>query len=161
VATDYRIFDEPRPGGLARLAVRPLWPLLAVMFGGSWISWPWFVLNAYAVGSPTRRRETALAGAGFVGTAALLVALLGLESNGVLSGVAMRYAVVSLVVWKLLVSYWLFILQGRSFALFEHFHGATRNGMLVVFAGFYVSLYLLPRLTELGPLGSLLRLVLQ
>jgi len=43
----YRIADEPRPGALSQLAVNPLWPLLAVMLGGTWIAWPWFALNTF------------------------------------------------------------------------------------------------------------------
>jgi len=157
----YHILDEPSPGALARLAVNPLWPLLAVMFGGAWISWSWFVVNAFAIGSPTRWREAALAAAGFAGTAGLILALVGLEVNGVLSGVAISYALVGLVVWKLAVSYWLYVLQGRTFSLFEYFHGATRNGLLVVFAGYFVARRLLPLVDSLAPWGPLLRVVLQ
>ena len=41
----YRIADEPRPGAMEHLAVDPLWPFLAIMFGGAWLSWPWFVFK--------------------------------------------------------------------------------------------------------------------
>lgn len=157
----YRILDEPRPGALARWAVNPLWPLLAIMFGGAWISWPWFAVNAFAIGSPTRWRELALAVGGFVGTAALFFALLTAEANGLLGGVAIEYAVVFLVVWKLAVSYWLYVLQGRTFGLFEYFHGSTRNGMLVVFAGYFLSRRLFPFIDSLEPWGVVLRVVLQ
>ena len=53
----YAIADEPEASRLAHLTVRPSMPLLALMLGGAWIAWPWFALNAYAMGSPTRRRE--------------------------------------------------------------------------------------------------------
>ena len=33
------VADEPLPGPLQRIAVNPFWPLLAVMFGGAWVSW--------------------------------------------------------------------------------------------------------------------------
>ena len=33
----YRIADEPRPGAMEHLAVDPLWPFLAIMFGGAWL----------------------------------------------------------------------------------------------------------------------------
>jgi hypothetical protein len=160
VAGDYRILDEPRPGALARLAVNPLWPLLAVMFGGTWISWPWFVVNAFAVGSPTRWRETALAAAGFAGTAALFVGLVLLDARGVFGASGLAYAGVGLVVWKLAVSYWLYVLQGRTFALFEYFHGAARNGVLVVFAGYFLSRRLFDLLAD-APFGGLLQVVLR
>lgn len=157
----YHIVDEPRPGALARLAVNPLWPLLSVMFGGAWVSWSWFVVNSFAIGSPTRWREAALALGGFAGTAALFVGLVTLEVNGAIGGVAISYAVVALVVWKLAVSYWLYVLQGRTFGLFEYFHGATKNGLLVVFAGYFLSRRLLPFVDSLEPWGSVLRVVLQ
>ena len=63
----YRIGDEPRPGALARVAVDPMWPLLAVMLGGVWLSWPWFVLNGVVVGSPTRQGWQRVAGVSFRG----------------------------------------------------------------------------------------------
>ena len=157
----YRILDEPRPGALAQLAVNPLWPLLAIMFGGAWISWPWFVVNAFAIGSPTRWREVALAVGGFVGTAVLFVTLVKAAAGGLISGVAIKYAVTFLVVWKLAVSYWLYVLQGRTFDLFEYFHGATRNGMLVVFAGYFLSRRLFSFVDSLEPWGTILRVVLQ
>lgn len=161
MTTSYRIVDEPRPGALATLAVDPLWPLLAIMFGGAWLSWPWFALNAFAIGSPTRRREAAVAVGGFVGTTVLLVALLWLNRVDVLRGVGLTYAAVGLVVWKLAVSYWLYVLQGRTFALFQHFHGATRNGLLVVFAGYFLGHRLLAALGEIDSFGWVLRLVLR
>ena len=53
----YRIADEPAPGSLAVVATSPLWPFIAVMLGGVWLSWTWFAVNSFAVGSPSRRRE--------------------------------------------------------------------------------------------------------
>ena len=132
-AVSYRILDDPRPSGVANLAVNPLWPLLAVMFGGTWLSWPWFALNGFAVGSPTRRRELALAVGGFVGSFALALTVLALIDAGLLRGVGISYAVVGLTVWKLAVTYALHTLQARSFHLYEYYGGATRNGLAVAF----------------------------
>lgn len=129
----YELIDEPRPGGLARLAVKPFWPLLAVMLGGAWISWPWFVLNGFAVGSPTRRRELLWAIAGFAGSFALIV-LLGLLAQAGLAGLGLGYAAISIVVYKLYVTYMLYTLQARSFSLYEYFGGETRNGVFVLIA---------------------------
>lgn len=134
----YRVLDEPNPGGFSHLAVNPLWPLLAVMLGGVWLSWPWFVLNAFAVGSPTRSRELGLALGGLVGTAGLLVLLGWLRYQDLLGDVGFSYAVVGLVVWKLLVSYWLYVLQARTFGLYEYFGGTVRNGALVVVLAFFL-----------------------
>jgi len=135
----YLIVDEPRPSGLGRWAVHPLWPLLAVMFGGAVWSWPWFALNAFALGSPTRVRETLWAAGGFLGNLALVLGLFELAERGWASGLGLRYAGVGLVVWKLAVSYRLFLLQGRTFGLYQHFGGTARNGVVVVIAAFLVN----------------------
>lgn len=128
----YRIQDEPQPGAWTHLVVHPMWPLLAVMFGGAFVSWPWFAINGFAVGSPTRRRELALAAGGFVGALLITLGVVLLASQSILSDVGVRYALIGLTVWKLGVSYWLFVLQSRSFSLYEHFGGTVRNGLLVV-----------------------------
>lgn len=150
----YRIEDEPQPSALAKLAVNPVWPLLAVMFGGAVVSWPWFALNGFALGSPSRRREAVLAVAGFAGSAALAFAIFAAASSGYLDGVWIQYSLVVLVVWKLAVSYWLYVLQGRSFGLYQLYGGTVRNGLLVVFA----AALLKPKL--LGGLPTFLVIVL-
>ncbi len=148
-STAYELIDEPRPGALAQIAVKPFWPLLAVMLGGAWLSWPWFVLNGFAVGSPTRRKELAWAVGGIAGSFALLLLLGTLGQQGILNGLAMKYAVISLVVFKLYISYLLYTLQARSFALYEYFGGATKNGVFVILAAFYLRPHLLEALPAL------------
>ena len=134
----YRIADEPIPGGLAHLTVNPVWCLFAVMFGGVWLSWPWFLLNAKALGSPTLRRDVI-----FIVLSALGVA--GLAFGGLLIGAELfRYYAVVLIAAKLVVSYRIFISQSRSFEIYSHFDGAVRNGMLVVAAGFFLRGRVLP-----------------
>lgn len=128
----YRIGDEPLPGPLQRLAVNPLWPLLTVMFGGSGLSWAWFVLNGHALGSPTRRHELALAAVGLTGSV-LLVALLGrLAGSDVVSPADLRYALVGVTVWKLAITYRLYLLQIRCFGLYVHFGGKVGNGAILM-----------------------------
>jgi hypothetical protein len=134
-AGTYHIEDEPRPGGLEHLAVGPVWPFFALMFAGSWMAFPWFVLNGFAVGSPTRYRELALAVGGFAGNFLLAVGLVVLHGRGVLSEAAVPYAEVLLIVWKLAVGYVLHHLQSRTFFLYEHFGGQARNGLPIVFLG--------------------------
>ncbi|MEM7352080.1 MAG: hypothetical protein AAF657_14870 [Acidobacteriota bacterium] len=134
----YRIEDEPQPGAWTHLVVDPMWPLLAVMFGGAFISWPWFAINGFAVGSPTRRRELALAAGGFVGSFLIMIVILALAGQGVFGEVGVRYALISLTVWKLAMSYWLYVLQSRSFSLYEHFGGTVRNGLVVVFLAYFL-----------------------
>lgn len=133
----YHIEDEPRPGALQTVAVRPFWPLLGVMLGGAWLAWPWFVLNSVAVGSPTLKRELAWAAGGFAGSAVLIFGILHLHLNGLLAEPSLPYALLALTVWKLWVSYRLFVLQSRTFELYEYFGGEVKNGMLVVLAALF------------------------
>ena len=136
----YRIVDEPRPGPLAQIAVNPLWPLLAIMFGGPWLAWPWHVLNAFAIGSATRWRELVIAVVGFLGACAILAALLLANSNGVLSlsdRTHAQFSMLALTVCQLAVSYTLYTLQEPSFELHEYFGGVARNGgVFVLMAAF-------------------------
>lgn len=134
-AGSYHIEDEPRPGGLEHLAVGPVWPFFALMFAGSWLAFPWFVFNGFAVGSPTRYRELALAIGGFAGSFLLAVGLVVLHGRGVLSEAGLPYFGVVLTVWKLGVGYVLHHLQSRTFHLYEHFGGQARNGLPIVFLG--------------------------
>lgn len=131
----YRLPDEPRPGALGQIVVHPMWPLLAVMFGGVWLSWPWFVINGWALGSPTRVREALTALAGLVGSCVLLAALLLFAAAAEIPQAAIKYLFVVLIIWKLGVSYILAELQGRSFAVYAHYGGVARNGLLVALVG--------------------------
>ena len=142
----YRIQDEPSPGGAAHLAVNPVWPLLAVMFGGAGLSWPWFMLNGFALGSPTRRQELAWAIGGLVGSLLLVQGIDYLGSAGVIGQRGAPYAWLGLIVWKLAVSYWLYMLQARSFHLYEHFGGQVRNGALILILGYILTRQLLSML---------------
>lgn len=141
----YRIEDEPRPGALQAIAVRPLWPLLGVMLGGTWLAWPWFVVNGIAVGSPTLWREISWVVGGLLGAAGLIVGIFTLAGAGVLPEAGLSYAVISLVVWKLLVSYRLYMLQARTFELYEYFGGTVKNGLMIAVAALFVE----PRLLDL------------
>jgi hypothetical protein len=130
----YRIADEPAPGRLSRLAVNPLWPLLATMLGGFWLGLPWFALNAAALGSATRRREWAWIGAGLLVTGALGFALIWGIGTKALSVSAFRYALVGLVALRLVVAYAVCHLQQATFELWRHFGQPVRNGALLVVA---------------------------
>ncbi|MES2638386.1 MAG: hypothetical protein V4850_02860 [Myxococcota bacterium] len=152
----YRLPDEPRPGALGQIVVHPMWPLLAVMFGGVWLSWPWFIVNAWALGSPTRVRETLTVVAGLVGSCALLAGLFVFAGMTDMPPDAIDYLLVVLVIWKLGVSYLLAELQGRSFAVYEWYGGIARNGLFVALAG---GMFLRPRVAAALDSG-LLQLVL-
>jgi len=137
-AASYAIVDEPKPGTLAGVAVDPMWPVLATMLGGTWLGFSWFIVNALAIGSASRKKEIALAVGGWAGTAALFGALVWLAVALQLDKAYFPYLRLVLVVWKLLVAYALQFSQIRSFELFTHFGGRGRNGVAVVIAGFAV-----------------------
>ncbi len=152
--SDYRIADEPAPGALSNLAVRPLWPFIAIMFGGVWLSWTWFVLNGIAVGSPTKRKEWLWIAGGLLGSVLLLIGLVSVERNGLVPEVYIKYLTILLVVWKLGVTYALYALQSHTIELYEYYGGTVRNGIFVVVAALFVS----PAV--LGPLPEFMRIVL-
>ena len=125
----YRIADEPRAGPLSRVAVNPFWPLMAMMLGGAWLGVPWFVVNAFAIGSATRWREVGLALGTLAGTAALFLALVVFERSVAIPKVAVPYLVLVLVVWKLGMAYVLQLTQASSFELFSAYGGRPANGV--------------------------------
>jgi hypothetical protein len=136
MSTGYRIADEPAPSRLSHVAVNPIWPLFAVMFGGSWLSWPWFAVNAFAMGSPTRVKEAIGVVVGFAGNIAFtigLVLLLGLQW---IPQWTAPYLFIAFSGWKLAVSYALFTSQARTFGLFEYYGGKAQSGAIIVFLGF-------------------------
>ena len=144
----YRLTDEPEPSALSRWAVRPLHPMLGLMLGGGWIAWPWFVLNAYALGSPTRRREAAIAaGAALVSVGYALTVMLLVESELLPVRVA-RYLVIGLVALKLGAGYWIHVLQQRTFGIFEHFGGRVRDPRILIGIALMVRLFVLSELTD-------------
>lgn len=125
----YQIVDEPRPSPFAHIAVRPLWPLFAVMFVSPAFSWIWFLVNGFAVGSPTRLRETLLAAAGFVGSLAFLLFVSGLHLAEVIGEGVVPYLLDLRLLWQLGVSYMLYVWQSRTFGIYEYYGGVVRNGM--------------------------------
>lgn len=156
MSATYRILDEPRPGAMGHLVVNPVFPLLSLMMAGAWLGVPWFIFNAFAMGSSTRRKETVLAVLVVPGTLLLFMLLGMLLHAGVLTKTSGPYAYVGLIVWKLALGYVLFNLQQRSFALHEYYGGVVRNGALVLVASIFLGSRVLQALTG----GSTLLLVL-
>lgn len=147
MSATYRIQDEPRPGAMGHLVVNPVFPLLATMMAGVWLGLPWFVFNAFAMGSTTRRKELGFALAVVPGTLLLFILVSLLLGQGVLTQASMPYALVSVLVWKLAMGYVLFNLQQRGFALHEYYGGVVRNGALVLVASIFLGSSALVKLT--------------
>jgi hypothetical protein len=148
----YRIVDEPLPGPRNRIVVSPTWPLFAMMLGGAWMAWPWFVFNAWAMSSPRLGRTVAWVLGGVAGAAALAGLAWTLFDRGALPEAAVPYAAIVLVVWKLLISYALTLDQSRSFELHRYFGGQVVNGLWVTLAGaFYLNKQLFQALEGVHP----------
>lgn len=132
----YSIPDEPRPGALRQLVVEPMWPMLAAMLAGCWLAWPWFCLNAVAMGSPTARREALLCAMGLCGNVALGATILWAGRVGLVRDpLVLELLLLSVSGWRLGVTYVVHTLQARTFHVYEHFGGVVRSGRVVLVVG--------------------------
>jgi hypothetical protein len=135
-ATRYQLPDEPRPGSLGHLVVRPSAPLLATMLCGGWLAWPWFAFNALAMGSPTRRKEVALCALAVTGTAALAMVAFALVDAGIIADeTTAQLAGLALASWKLGMAYLVSTVQERTFHVYEYYGGVVRSAVVVLIAG--------------------------
>jgi len=133
MTSTYHIEDEPQPSKLSHLVVNPFWPLLGMMLGGVWLGWLWFVINGFAVGSPTRWRELSWIMIGLLGSIGLAIIILVLDNQGFLqTRSSLQYAGLVLIVWKITISYIVFLLQQRTFELYEYYGGVVKNGIWVL-----------------------------
>ena len=123
----YEIADEPTPAaGWENLVFQPTAPLLGIMWCGAWLAWPWFIVNAIAMGSPTARREIKLCLIGLGGTLALALFVFGLVDAGIIeSRVALQIALLSVVAFKLGVAYAVSTIQQRTFHVYTYYGGAV------------------------------------
>jgi hypothetical protein len=149
----YRIIDEPTESRVAGYAVRPFWPWLSLALAGTWLGAPWFIFNAVALGSPTKKREIALAAALplvqlVVFVASVLAAgQLGFQKDRLTEVVGFVMLPYSFV--KLVCGYLLFTWQSRVMELHEHFGKPTRNGVFVLVVGTFLSSRLIASLPVL------------
>lgn len=138
MTVSYRIKDEPQPSVWSHFAVNPLWPLLSMMLAGVWLAWPWFVLNGFIVGSPTRWRELVWIVSGLVGSVVVSLIIIALVETKILtSQFSVQYAFLIFVGWKLAVSYQVFMLQIETFELYEYYGGVVSNGIWVLLIGIF------------------------
>ncbi|MCB1042443.1 MAG: hypothetical protein KDC35_05880 [Acidobacteria bacterium] len=136
----YHIADEPKPSGLAHLAVHPLWPLFGVMFAGTWLAWPWFAFNGFAVGSPTKWRELTAVIIGWLCSVVILFAIIFAEHSKLLTSDVGRWVfLITKDIWIITVSYWIFTTQTRTIELFQYTGGKLRNGLFAVVVSYFVS----------------------
>ena len=138
-AARYRIPDEPRPTGLIRYAVDPMWPLLALMLSGNALGLAWFAFNSRALGSATAAREWAYIAASVIGCVLLALAIGWAMQNGVLDDSAIQYAALAFPALKLSLGYALYVSQSRSTELILHFGGVLRNGAVGLLVCFVIA----------------------
>ncbi|MCP4693102.1 MAG: hypothetical protein GY859_33980 [Desulfobacterales bacterium] len=134
----YTIIDEPKPGKWEHLATSPFWPLLGLMLGGGWLGFTWFVFNAIAMGCPERGKTIGLALCGLAGALAIGLGIGWFIHLEILDDGNIRYALLTITVWKLWIGYRLFILQSGTFHLFEYFGGSVKSGLLPLMIGMLV-----------------------
>ncbi len=134
----YTIIDEPKPGKWANLVVSPLWPMIGLMLGGGWLGFSWFFFNAKAIGCPEQGKTARLVLVGFGGALALAFGIAYLSGREIVTADNIRYALLAIIVWKLWIGYQLFILQNRSFHLFEYFGGKAKNGLPPLLVGMLI-----------------------
>ncbi|MDF3070892.1 MAG: hypothetical protein K0R38_6493 [Polyangiaceae bacterium] len=130
--------DEPAPGGLEQVVVNPIWPLLASMFAGAWLAYPWFVLNSFALGGRRRFVDLSIALGGLLLTALTLFVVALLVQRGTVQEAHLPYFQLIPVGVRLVIFYLLFMRQEQSFALYTYFGGKTRNAFLVVIAASFL-----------------------
>ena len=132
----YHIADEPHETSLSAYVVRPTVPLMAIMLAGAWMSWPWFAFNAIAMGSPTKKKEVGLCAAAFVVTGVLAATLIALvEGDVITSRLYIRLGILAIVTFKLTITYYISIVQNRTFHVYQYYGGAVRAAGAVLSAG--------------------------
>ncbi len=136
----YRIPDEPRPTGLIRYAVDPMWPLLAIMLSGNAFGLAWFAFNGRALGSVSAVREWAYIAGSLLGCVALALLVRAAVQQGWLPDKAsVEYALLAFAALKMSLGYALYVDQSRSAELVVHFGGTLRNGFFGLLACFLVA----------------------
>lgn len=133
----YVIADEPSPSEqFKQLTFSPSAPLLAMMMAGAWLAWPWFILNSFALGSPTRRREIQLVALGSVGSFVFALLTFWLVEVGVIeSVVALQLAVLGITGWKLGLAYYVSTIQERTFSVYQYYGGFVQRPWPVLVLG--------------------------
>ncbi len=156
-AARYRIPDEPRPTGLIRYAVDPMWPLLALMLSGNALGLAWFAFNSRALGSPNAAREWTYIAASVIGCVLLALLIGWAARNGFLENSAIQYAALGFPALKLSLGYALYVSQSRSTEIILHYGGELRNGVVGLLVCFVAARSVLDTLEMPGLLSVALR----
>jgi hypothetical protein len=134
----YRVIDEPGPTGLEQAIVNPIWPMFATMMAGSWLGYPWYMLNSLALGGRRRFWDLGIALGGWAVSAALLFGIGALASRLLLDERNLVFALLAPIGVRMVVLYWLYLRQETTYQLYVYFGGKTRNALILVFAGAFL-----------------------
>lgn len=143
--SSYDIADEPSPeAGWENLVFPPSAPLLGMMWCGAWLAWPWFIVNARAMGSPTLRHEAKLCAAGFLGSLLLAFTIFTLVDAGVIeSKLALQLALLGVTTLKLGVAYTISKVQTRTYHIYSYYGGKAQKAFYVLTLGSYLRVLVL------------------
>lgn len=140
----YVIPDEPAPGPLQALAVTPFATFLGLMLGGALVGLPWMVLNGYAIGSATRRREAIYAVLTLVGMFGLLAIVIALLDAHLVPQASAPYLGLLVHAVRLFGAYTIYLTQEPSFELYVYFGGrVSRYGAWIAVVAFVMRAFLL------------------
>lgn len=138
----YAIADEPHDTPWKHLVVNPSGPLLAEIIVGSWLSLPWFVLNAVVLGSPMKTKEILLAIIQLIVTVILGSLLLWAEDRNVIeSRTLLQLAMLVIMTWKVYIAYSITTIQQRVYQVYELDGGKARAATFIVSGGILLRPY--------------------
>ena len=135
----YQIVDEPRPSGLQKFVVNPMFPVFAFMFGGAYISWLWSIFNGVALGSPSLKKEASAVIVGFLATIIyFFLWSLYLKNSSVISERESDLFRFGTILIYLPICYYIYFKQAAAFEIYQYFGGPSRNGFLFIVVSFIV-----------------------
>jgi hypothetical protein len=138
----YAIADEPHDTPWKHLVVSPAGPLMAEIIVGSWLSLPWFAVNAIAMGSPTKRKEILLCVLQLAVTTVLGLALLWADDRDLIeSRTLYQLALLAITSWKIWIAYTLTTTQQRAYQVYELYGGVARATTFVIMGGIVLRPY--------------------
>ena len=138
----YAIADEPHDTPWKNLVVSPSGPLLAEIVVGSWMSLPWFVLNAVVLGSPTKRKEILLAIIQLIVTVVLGSLLLWADDHDVIeSRTLLQLSLLVITTWKIYIAHSITKVQQRAYQVYELYGGKARATTFIIAGGILLRPY--------------------
>jgi hypothetical protein len=91
-------------------------------------------------GQPDRRKEIALCVAAVLGTGLLGALVIALARAGVIaSGAPLRLALLGIVTFKLTMTYYISMVQERTFHVYEYYGGTVRAAGAILTAGYLLN----------------------